>query len=49
MLMVNIFKLPMSLHNMKKTNAVYILNGTSTRTCETDGEWSGDPPTCDRK
>ena len=23
----------------------YILNGTSNRTCEADGEWSGDPPT----
>ena len=27
----------------------YTLNGTSTRTCEADGEWSGDPPTCDRE
>ena len=27
----------------------YTLNGTSNRTCEADGEWSGDPPTCDSK
>ena len=30
-------------------NVGYTLNGTSTRTCEADGEWSGDPPTCDRE
>ena len=30
-------------------NRRYILNGTSTRTCEADGEWSGDPPTCERE
>ncbi len=25
----------------------YTLNGTSTRTCETDGMWSGSTPTCE--
>ena len=24
------------------------LNGTQTRTCQSDGTWSGDPPTCER-
>ena len=27
----------------------YSLNGNSTRTCEVSGEWSGDPPSCERK
>ena len=27
----------------------YSLNGNSTRTCEASGEWSGDPPSCERK
>ena len=27
----------------------YNLNGNSTRTCEASGEWSGDPPSCERK
>ena len=27
----------------------YILNGEATRTCGTDSNWSGMPPTCDRK
>ena len=25
------------------------LNGNSTCTCEANGEWSGDPPSCERK
>ena len=25
------------------------LNGAQTRTCQSDGTWSDDPPTCDRK
>ena len=24
------------------------LNGVETRTCQSDGTWSDDPPTCDR-
>jgi len=30
-------------------NLGYSLNGNSTRTCETNGEWSGDSPSCERK
>ena len=27
----------------------YTLNGGSTRTCQSDGTWSGSAPTCSRK
>ncbi len=27
----------------------YTLNGGTTRTCGSDGVWSGSPPTCQRK
>ena len=30
-------------------NPGYTLNGGSTRTCESDGVWSGSAPTCQRK
>ena len=31
-------------------NVCYILsNGNSTRTCEANGRWSGDPPSCECK
>ena len=25
----------------------YVLNGNSTRTCQSDGQWSGSVPTCE--
>jgi len=25
----------------------YLLNGTSTRVCQADGQWSGNEPTCE--
>ncbi len=30
-------------------NTGYTLNGGTTRTCESDGVWSGSTPTCQRK
>lgn len=27
----------------------FLLSGTSTRTCQEDGRWSGEEPTCERK
>ena len=28
-------------------NDGYVLSGSDTRTCESNGEWSGSPPTCE--
>ena len=29
-------------------DVVFELNGVQTRTCQNDGTWSDDPPTCER-
>ena len=35
--------------NYTCTRGYILSNGNNTRTCEVDGEWSGDPPVCERK